>query len=68
MEEKVIVIALSDWQRVLAKMDFYRRKDGYVDFDRDGVFTFFDTDPQIDGVSACYVTREDVVNNIKEYK
>lgn len=54
----------TDWLRILEVMKFYSRKDGYVDFIGDKL-TFFDSDPQINGVGACYVTIENVKKYIK---
>jgi len=53
-------ITKKDWQNVLNTMHQYNRYSGYVDFTREGLFRFFDTDPRINGVRACSVTIEDV--------
>jgi hypothetical protein len=56
----------NDWQRVLDKMDFYKRQNGFVDYNLLGELTFFDNNPKIDGVSAFYVTREEVLTYINK--
>lgn len=53
------VITCSEWERVYNQMIRYRRKSGFVDL-VDDKLTFFDSDPKINGVSACFVTIEDV--------
>lgn len=62
------LVTKSDWEGVLATMKKYLRDSGYVDF-LDDKFTFFDSDPEIEGVGAMFVTRQQVsaiVNNYKE--
>lgn len=56
----------NDWQRVLDKMDFYKRQNGFVDYNDAGELCFFDSNPKINGVSAFYVTREDVLTYINK--
>lgn len=62
MDAESRVITVSDWERIYSQMVRYNRSEGFVDFVGDKL-TFFDSDPKIDGVSACFVTLEDV----KEY-
>lgn len=62
------LVTKSDWEGVLDTMKKYFRDSGYVDF-LDDKFTFFDSDPAIEGVGAMFVTRQQVtaiVNNYKE--
>lgn len=47
------------WRDILNTMKKYNRTDGYVDF-LNGKLTFFDSNPEIDGVKALSVTREQV--------
>lgn len=47
------------WKRVLAIMIHHNRQEGYVD-EVNGELLFFDSDPCINGIHACYVTIEDV--------
>lgn len=56
-----------EWEQIRQIMLFYGRKDGYVDV-VNGKLQFFDSDPKIDGVGACYVTIEDVCGNIESAK
>lgn len=56
---------MPNWKHILAVMEVYHRKDGYVD-EVDGKLTFFDSDPCRNGVSACYVTIEQVREYAKE--
>ena len=56
-----------EWEQILEIMLFYKRKDGYVDV-VDGKLQFFDSDPKINGAGACYVTVEDVRENVKSYE
>lgn len=58
-------ITKKDWQRVLHDMQFYNRKEGYVDM-CDNKLTFFDSDPCINGIHACHVTLEEVINYYNE--
>jgi hypothetical protein len=60
-------VTLKDWQKVLFKMNFYKRPSGFVDYNLFGELTFFDANPKIDGISAFYVTREDVLTYIQQY-
>lgn len=59
-------VTTKDWQRMLDKMDFYKRQNGFVDYNLLGELTFFDNNPKIDGVSAFYVTREEVLTYINK--
>lgn len=47
-------------------MDFYKRQSGFVDYNLFGELTFFDNNPKIDGISAFYVTREEVLTYINK--
>lgn len=59
-------ITLTDWLKVLDAMLRYKRYEGYVDWGDDKGLTFFDSDPCINGVHACYVTIDDVREYMKE--
>jgi hypothetical protein len=63
-----IKIKKEDWERILAIMRKYQRNDGYVDFDYGGNFCFFDSDPMLEDVGACYITREEVEKYINTYQ
>ena len=54
------------WERILATMNMYSRESGYVDF-LAAPFLFFDSDPKISSVGACFVTKQDVEKYIKSY-
>jgi hypothetical protein len=62
IEEKTI--SLQDLQNVLYKMDFYKRKNGYIAHDLSGRLCFFDSEPSFGG---AYVTRQDILNYINQY-
>ena len=49
-------ITKQDWRNILATMQLNNLYDGFVDFTREGVFRFFETDPRINGVHAIPVT------------
>lgn len=53
------VIGKDEWEEVLRVMLRYNRRGGYVD-EVNGRLRFFDGDPKINGVSAFYVTIDDV--------
>lgn len=59
-------ITLNDWLKVLDTMLRYKRYEGYVDWVDGNGLTFFDSDPCINGVHACYVTIDDVREYMKE--
>jgi hypothetical protein len=59
-------IKKQDWENVLRIMLKYSRQNGYVDL-VGGSFLFFDSDPKIDGVGACFVTIENVKSYINSY-
>ncbi len=60
-------ISLQDWKNVLYKMNFYNIKEGFVDYDLLGNFTFFVSDPCINNIHACKVIKEEVLQYIKNY-
>ena len=64
--KKVKKVTSKDWQKVLFKMDFYKRPSGFVDYNLFGELTFFDNNPKIDGISDFYVTREEVLTYINK--
>lgn len=66
--EKIKIISLLEWQVILQTMNFYKREEGFVDYDETGKLKFYDNDPCINGVHACPVTRTDVLKNISDYK
>jgi len=59
-------VTSKDWQNVLEIMDFDKRMSGYVDYNNDGELRFFYTNPKINGNSAFFVTKEDVLEYIKK--
>jgi hypothetical protein len=63
-----IKIKKEDWERILFIMRKYQITDGYVDFDYGGNFCFFNSDPMLKDVGACYVTREEVEEYINTYE
>ena len=67
MENQDRVIGLNEWKNILTIVGFYNRNEGYVDFDAEGKFCFFDNDPCLNGVNALYVTREQVMEIIENY-
>lgn len=58
-------ISKTDWHRVLDTMLRYKRCEGYVDWVEGKGLMFFDSDPCINGIHACYVTISDVKNHIQ---
>ena len=54
-----------NWKHILEVMCRYSRSDGYVDT-VDGNLMFFDSDPCINGISACHVTIEQVKRYAEE--
>jgi hypothetical protein len=60
-------ISLYDWQNILYKMNFYRLQSGFVDYDLFGQITLFVSNPQINGVDAMPVTKEEVLSFINNY-
>lgn len=68
MEKKVKkVLTSKDWNRVLWTMLKYKREEGYVDLVNDKL-TFFDSDPCLNGIHACYVTIDDVIDYMRSGK
>ena len=61
------IITLSDWQNILYKMNYYKLNNGFVDYDLFGNLTFFSSNPFIDNISACPITKEEVLEYIKNY-
>lgn len=59
MDDDSRVITKEEWEAIYNEMVRYNRKEGFVDFINDKL-TFFDSDPKINGVSACFVTLSDV--------
>lgn len=68
---KNIPITRKEWEKVLETMTQYQRKDGYVDsVEKDNgslELTFFDSDPEINGKKATFVTRDYVIKTIFSY-
>ena len=60
-------IALKEWKYIKHKMTFNKRLSGYVDFDTNNKFEFYDSDPKIDGISAMEVTIEEVKEYINNF-
>ena len=60
-----------EWEFVLFIMNKYNRTDGYVDYVENSqgneILTFFDSNPNLKGVKAMYVTKEIVENIINSY-
>lgn len=60
-------VTLDDWKYILSVMNFYSRNTGYVDFDYRDRFSFFDSDPMINNISALFITKQDVIRYINLY-
>ena len=60
-----MTITRSDWQRIFDTMHMYRRREGFVD-DIDGTLTFFDSDPCRNGIHACHVTIDEVIEYMND--
>ena len=56
------VITKEEWKNILNTMEFYSRTSGFV-YLVDDKLTFFDADPNIDGIGACFVT----IDNVREW-
>ena len=66
MNNPLVTVTSKDWQNILAIMDFDKKQGGFVDYNKDGELVFFYLNPMINGNSAFYVTREDVIYYIKK--
>lgn len=59
-------ISLIELERILEIMEFYHRTEGYMD-KVNGKLQFFDSDPCIDGVHACKITKDEVRQYIQNF-
>lgn len=60
-------VSKAHWNNVLKTMEFYRRGDGYIDFDKGGTLKFFDSPPAVDCINGMYITIEQVKEYILNY-
>jgi hypothetical protein len=58
-------VSKAHWENVLRTMEFYKRTDGYIDFDKGGTLQFFDNEPN--ECPGMYITKEQVKEYILNY-
>ena len=57
-------VTLKELVDVLYKMDFYKRKCGFIANDLSGTLCFFDSEPSFGG---AFITKKDILTYINEY-
>jgi hypothetical protein len=60
-------IKKTDWEKIYYTMNKYNRQSGFIDI-LDDKLTFFDGNPNINNVSAFYITKSEVETYLSNWE